>query len=174
MGQSATYSLWLEPTGDTAYKLQKRINGLSKKYGTPSFPPHVTLLGGLSASQTELVALTKTLATSVKPFHLKLSKAGYLNTYYQSLFIHVEQNKGLAHLHKNACRLFDCPDEYKGDRYMPHLSLLYGDLTQEQKEKILNIIGREFHIQFTVKKVILINADGKPDQWKKVHTAMFR
>ncbi len=173
MDKSATYSLWLEPTGDIAYKLQQRINELSKKYDTPVFSPHVTLVGGLTASQTELKALTDTLASSVKPFSLKLSRAGYLNTYYQSLFIYVEQNDGLSHLHSNACSLFDCPDEYK-DKYMPHLSLLYGDLTREQKEKILNNIGREFYIEFPVKKVMLMHTDGQPNQWEKIHTAMFK
>ena len=173
MEKSATYSLWLEPTGETAYKLQQRIKELSKKHDTPVFSPHVTLLGGLTASQTELVALTNTLASSAKPFDLKLSKAGYLDTYYQSLFIHIAQNEGLTHLHENACRLFDCPDAYK-DEYMPHLSLIYGDLTREQKEKILNNIGREFYIQFTVKKIMLLHTDGMPNQWKKIHTAMFK
>lgn len=173
MEKSATYSLWLEPMGDTAYKLQQRIKELSKKYDTPIFSPHVTLLGGLTASKTELVPLTDTLASSVKPFDLKLTKAGYLNTYYQSLFIYVEQNEGLTYLHNNACRLFDCPEEYE-NKYMPHLSLLYGDLSQQQKEKILNNIGREFYIRFTAKKVVLMDTDGKPEQWKKIHTAMFK
>lgn len=174
MENPATYSLWMEPTGDIAYKLQQRINMLSKKYDTQAFSPHVTLLGGLTASQTELVALTDTLVSSIKPFDITLTKAGYLNTFYQSLFIHAQQNKELAHLHENACRLFDCPDEYKRDKYMPHLSLLYGDLTREQKEKILNNIGREFYIQFTVRKVVLMHTDGKPNQWKKIHTGMLK
>jgi len=173
MEQSATYSLWLEPTGNTAYKLQQRIKELSKKYDTPLFSPHVTLLGGLTASKTELEALTETLVSSVTPFDLKLTNAGYLNTFYQSLFIHVEQNEGLTYLHKNACRLFDCPEEYENE-YMPHLSLLYGDINQKQKEKILNNIGREFYIRFTAKKVVLMHTDGKPEQWKKIHTAMFK
>ena len=173
MGQSATHSLWLEPTGETAYKLQQRIKELSEKYETPVFTPHVTLLGGLTASRTELEALTDTLASSISPFELNLTKAGYLSTFYQSLFIHVEQNEGLTHLHSNACQLFDCPDEYKHE-YMPHLSLLYGDLNQKQKEKILNNIGREFYIRFTAKKVVLMQTDGMPEHWKRIHTAMFK
>ncbi|PAU94823.1 hypothetical protein CK503_04955 [Aliifodinibius salipaludis] len=173
MEKPVTYSLWLEPTGDVAYKLQQRIKDLSKKHDTPVFSPHVTLLGGLTASKTELVALTNTLVSSAPPFDLTLTKAGYRNTYYQSLFIHVAQNEGLTNLHSNACRLFDCPDEYKNE-YMPHLSLLYGDLSQQQKERILNKIGREFYIQFVAKKVVLLQTDGKPKEWKKIHTAMFK
>lgn len=171
--KSTTYSLWLEPTGSIAYNLQQRIKELSKKFGAPVFSPHVTLLGGLNASETELVPLMNTLASSVHPFEINLTKAGYLNTYYQSLFIYVEQNEGLAHLHKNACRIFDCPDEYEND-YRPHLSLLYGDLLQKDKEKILNNIGREFHIQFSVNKLILVRTEDGPDTWKRVHTSMFK
>ncbi|MGM0546234.1 MAG: 2'-5' RNA ligase family protein [Bacteroidota bacterium] len=168
-----TYSLWLEPTGDIVYKLQERIKQLSQKFNTPLFSPHVTLLGGLTASQTELVPLIETLASSVAPFEVKLTKAGYLNTFYQALFIHVEQSQDLKKLHGKACRIIDCPDEYK-NHYMPHLSLLYGELTQKEKERILNNIGREFHLRFTAKKLVLIQTDDKPNKWKKIHTSMFR
>ncbi len=168
---SATYSLWLEPSGGIAYKLQERIKKLSQKYNTPLFPPHVTLLGGLDSSQTELIPLTNTLASSVKPFELKLTKAGYLNTFYQALFIHVQENYQLRELRKNACQLFDCSDRQD---YMPHLSLLYGDLSQKEKEKILNVIGREFYIRFPVKNIVLMQTDETPDKWRKVHVAVFK
>ena len=57
---------------------------------------------------------------------------------------------------------------------MPHLSLLYGELNQREKEIILNNIGREFYIDFKVKKIVLMNTDGTPSQWRKVHTSMFK
>lgn len=173
MKVDTTYSLWLEPSGDITYKLQQRIKELSQKYGTPVFSPHVTLLGGLTASQAELVPLVNTIASSVKPFDLKLTKAGYLDTFYQALFIHIEKNEALTNLHKKACRFIDCPDEYKNN-YMPHLSLLYGDLSQKEKEKILNNIGREFYTSFTTKKLVLIQTADKSEKWKKIHTAMFK
>lgn len=173
MKDDTTYSLWLEPTGDVAYNLQERIKKLSQKFNTPVFSPHITLLGGLTASETELVPLVNTLTSSVKPFEVKLSKAGYLNTFYQALFIHVEQSSELKKLHTKACRIIDCPDEYK-NHYMPHLSLLYGELSQKEKEKILNNIGREFYISFTAKKLVLIQTDAKPKNWKKIYTSMFR
>ena len=165
----STYSLWLQPSGDIAYKLQERIKKLSKEHGTPQFSPHVTLLGSLNASENELIPLTNTLASSVAPFELELTKAGYLDTFYQSLFIHVKDNSTLKQLRAKACQLFDRNEE----DYMPHLSLLYGDLSRNQKEKILNMIGREFFITFTVKSIVLMKTDGKPKDWKKAHAAVF-
>ena len=171
MGESATYSLWLEPSGDIAYKLQERIKKLSQENGTPLFSPHVTLLGSLNSTETELIPLANTLASSISPFELELTKAGYLDTFYQSLFIHVKETGQLRELRNNACRLFDCSD---GEDYMPHLSLLYGDLSREKKQLILNIIGREFYIRFPVKSLVLMQTDGKPSQWRKAHAAVFK
>lgn len=170
MTEPSKYSLWLEPSGNIAYKLQERIKKLSEENGTPLFSPHVTLLGSLNASETELIPLADTLASSAEPFELELTKAGYLDTFYQSLFIHVKENSPLKELRKNACRLFDCSE----DEYMPHLSLLYGDLSRNEKERILNIIGREYYVRFPVNNLVLMQTDGKPDQWQKVHAAMFK
>jgi 2'-5' RNA ligase len=169
MTESATYSLWLEPSGKMAYKLQERIKKLSKEHGTPLFSPHVTLLGGVQATETEMIPLADTLSSYVEPFELELTKAGYLDTFYQSLFIHVKETSELKELRRNACRLFNIEEE----EYMPHLSLLYGDLSQKQKEKILNMIEREFYISFPVEQILLMHTNGKPDKWRKVHAAVF-
>lgn len=170
MANKATFSLWLEPSGQIAFKLQERIKKLSKKHGTPLFSPHVTLFGGVESTGTEMVPLTDTLASYVKSFELELTKAGYLDTFYQSLFIHVKETDELKKLRKNACRLYGTED----DGYMPHLSLLYGDLPQKKKEEILNIVGREFYIRFPVNKLSLMQTDGKPDKWNKRHVAVFK
>ncbi len=170
MTESATYSLWLEPSGDIAYRLKERIKELSKKYKTPVFSPHVTLLGSIKSTETELIPITNTLASSQAPFELVLTRAGYRDTFYQSLFVHVNENSHLKELRNMACRLYDSDE----DGYMPHLSLLYGDLTQKEKERILNIMGREFHIRFPVNSIVIMQTDGLPDKWKKVHTAVFK
>src|SRR5699024_10821039 len=161
MSASSVYSLWLQPSGDIAYRLQERINKMSRQYGTPSFAPHVTLLGSLKASETELISLAGTLVSSLDPVELTLTKAGYHDQFYQSLFLHVKKNKMLGFLRRRACRLFDLNDS---DRYTPHLSLLYGDLSQNQKERILNVMGREFYIKFPVSSIVLMQTEGTPDQ----------
>lgn len=170
MTVTATHSLWLEPSGDIAYKLQERIKKLSKKYETPVFPPHVTLLEGVQSTETELVPLANTLASSLETFELLLTKAGYSDEFYRSLYIHVEESRQLLEIRKMACRLFDVAE----DGYMPHLSLLYGELSTNEKERLLNIMGREFHIRFPVKSIVIMQTEGEPDEWKKVHTAVFK
>ena len=40
-----TYSIWLMPHGKCANSVSKIINNIGKKYNTPIFEPHVTLIG---------------------------------------------------------------------------------------------------------------------------------
>lgn len=163
--------MWLRPLGDIAFKLKQRIEALSKKFDTPAFDPHITLLGGLPESEATLTQLTDTLAGSLEPFEVELTKAGYRDTFYQSLFIHVGKNEQLLRARKTAEQLFNYGSD---EQYMPHVSLLYGDLTREEKERILNSIGREFHIRFGVHNLMLVDTTGKPADWKYVHSSEFR
>ncbi|TYP93507.1 Cyclic phosphodiesterase-like protein [Fodinibius salinus] len=170
MSNTPTYSLWLEPGGDIGYKLKEQIQKLSKKYETPKFSPHLTLLGSLKGSETELTSLTNTLASSGSPFTVHLTKAGYRDRFYQSLFIHAEESSELMELRNIATELFEVVE----DGFMPHLSLMYGDMAQDKKQRILNLIGREFYIRFKAKHLALVQTTGTPEQWKRIHTAVFK
>lgn len=171
MATSDKHSLWLRPFGDIAFSLQQRINKLSDTYGSPSFEPHVTLLSGMRYGETELIQLTDTLAGALEPFNIVLTSAGYKNAYYQSLFVHVKKSDELMNAHHTARQLFGYD---AGEEFMPHLSLMYGDFSQEEKERILSIMGREFHLRFRVHSLLLVKTEGKPDDWKKIHTAEFK
>lgn len=171
MASSDKYSLWLRPFGDIAFSIQQRINKLSEKYGSPPFEPHVTLISGLRYGETELIQLTKTLAGSLKPFDLLLTKAGYRDKFYQSLFVHVNKSEALMNAYRTALQLFDLEEQ---EEFIPHLSLMYGDFSQEEKERILSVMGREFHIRFEVHSLLLVKTEGEPDEWKKIHLADFQ
>lgn len=170
MVSEETYSLWLCPVGEIAFSLKQHIQKLSEKHNTPAFDPHVTLLGGLQASRQELVDLTETLASSIRPFEILLTRAGTGTSFYQSLFVRVKETKPLLDARKKAEKLFEHHPE---ENYMPHLSLMYGDIVREQKERILNAMGREFHIRFSVQSLFLVETTGQPREWQKIHAAEF-
>ncbi len=165
------YSLWLEPDGNIAYRLQERIQNLSKKYNTPMFEPHVTLLGNLRYGETELIQLTDTLATSLQPLELLLTRADSGDSFYQSIFVRVEKSKELGSARRLACRLFNMDES---EVYMPHLSLMYGDMSRKDKERILNLMEREYQMRFTANFVRLVKTEGKPKDWKKIYSAVFK
>lgn len=74
-------------------------------------------------------------------------------------------------LRKMAVRFFDGSSD---ENYMPHLSLLYGDLSTKEKGRMLNNIGREFYKNMEIKSLVLMKTSGEPNQWLKIHTAVFK
>lgn len=170
MDSDASYSLWLRPFGEVGFELKQQIKELSRRYSTPVFHPHVTLLGGLKMHETELVQLTDTLAHSLAPFTVYLEKAGARDRYFQSLFVRIKKNEPLMSSHRIAKELFDCEEK---EEYFPHLSLMYGEQSPEEKDKLMNVMGRSFNMQFDVHSVLVIKTGNEVNEWKKIHNAEF-
>lgn len=169
MHNDETYSLWLEPTGDQRNQLQEQIERLSREHGTPLFNPHITLLGGLQKPSEILIPPLQTLASFTNPFTVSLDEVGYRQRFYQCLFIHANPSDLLTNLRNKALQLFNTT---RGD-YMPHLSLLYGDMSQERKQEIISDIGSSFDIHLGIKKITLVKTNGKPKGWKRIHSNFF-
>lgn len=163
------YAVWLIPDDETVTYLQDKIKMLCNRCNTPEFPAHITLVSGLKDNTDILCDRLNKLADMHKPFSLSITRAGYRDTYFQNLFIHVEENTALKSIRKNAFKTFN-QEQLESKTFMPHFSLLYGHLAQEEKEWILMDIGHEFNIQCTIKSVQLIKTEGKVEQWERICT----
>ena len=152
MTTTQEYSIWILPPEPVFDRLTQIIAQISKQYSTPYFDPHVTLLGDLTLREEEMVATTQQLTNFLKPFTLTLTTAGYLNEYFKSLFITVEETEELMEAHQKARTLFNRAQDPK---FFPHLSLMYGNFSPEIKEKILSEIGKDFQITFEVNDMYL-------------------
>jgi len=159
------YSIWLMPKGEVYRKLAEIISQLSKKYSTPNFEPHFTLIGDLLGSEEEIISKTLKLAGQLKPFEIKLKKADYFDEYFKCLFIRAEKTKEIIKANNIAREIFNLNSD---PEYMPHLSLMYGNLSSETKEKILADLGKEFNISFEVKSIHLFSTTGEVKAWSKV------
>ena len=53
-------------TGTLASQLQHQINSLAEAYDGPTFPPHVTLVGGVTGSEQQVLDTAKQLAGIIK------------------------------------------------------------------------------------------------------------
>lgn len=165
MRKSSGYSIWLMPTGEVYNKLSKILSTLSKKYFSPNFEPHVTLIGELIGSEEEILSKTLYLAGNLRPFNIRLTRVEYLDVYFRSLFVRVEETDDVIDANKKARKIFNRPTD---SEYMPHLSLLYGMFTVEEKEKIISCIRKEFNVNFEVKSIHLFSTDGEPKDWYRV------
>jgi 2'-5' RNA ligase len=165
MEKSGEYSLWLIPRGRAYKKLARIIDRLSQKYGSPRFEPHVTVLGLLIGSEEELVSKTAQLASGLDPYEITLTSPGYTDTYFGCLFARVAETAEVMRANQTARGIFGRETD---PPYMPHLSLIYGNLTAAEKEKIISEIGRELNTNFRADAVYIYSTAGKPESWRRI------
>jgi len=156
------YSIWLIPTGEVYQKLAEIISKLSEEYSAPNFEPHVTLIGDLIDPEEEIISKTSKLADLIKPFKIKLEKADYFDEYFRCLFIRAEKTKEVVEANNITREIFGRASDQE---YLPHLSLMYGNLDSKTKEKILTNLGREFNLSFEVKSIHLFSTTGEVKDW---------
>lgn len=163
------YALWLIPDEENLASIQNKIVQLSSRCSTPEFPAHITLLSGLKGNEDNLKTSTEDLARTIDPFTITITRAGYRETYFRNLFIYVELIEELKNLREQAFSMFE-HEELKEKTFMPHVSLLYGHLATEEKERILMDIGHEFNMDCTIESLQLIKTEGRVEDWEQVHT----
>jgi len=161
-------SIWLMPTGRTFEELSGIISRLSDQYTTPRFPPHVTLVEGLTGEEQDLSSRTMRLASHIRPFQITLTTLDYLDEYFRCLFFHVEESPALLETAQAARKLFH---QGRDSRFMPHLSLMYGDLDPATKRQIVHSLSTNVKPTFLVESLHLYSISGGPEDWRLVQEA---
>jgi 2'-5' RNA ligase len=164
------FSLWLMPRGQSAVQLQALIEKLSRAYSTPAFQPHVTLIGGINLSERVAIRKTDEVAARVKPFRIRLSEVTYLDEYFRCVFIKARRTRSLLNAYHIARAVFGTGNH---EEYMPHLSLIYADLSNEQRQNIIGNIGCNVEILFIAKEIFLYSTAGRPKNWYCVSKSSF-
>jgi 2'-5' RNA ligase len=165
LSTTARYSLWLLLPRPAQERFQALIATLSARLGTPAFEPHITLLGGLTGAEEDLRQRTRALACAIKSFEVRLLEAAWLDEYYRCLFVEVALSRALHAAHEAAGRHFD---RRLDAGFYPHLSLVYGNLEEKEKEAILDDIGRYFDESIHIENLALYDTGGQPPVWRCV------
>ena len=156
------YHLWLAPEGEARDDLQEVIDRLAEAYGGPTFTPHVTLLSGLDGSEASLLETNRKLAAALDSFHLELTTLESGTTFFQCVYMQVGQSPSLSRTRQAAGEAFGLP----AGGYMPHLSLYYGDASQERRTAIVEAVPPKAKRRFAVEAIQLIRADSeRPIDW---------
>lgn len=160
-----TYALWLMPSGQVYRQLAARILDLSREYATAEFEPHVTLLGGITGPEREVRSRSADLARRMRPFVVRLTKIDYLDEYFRCVFVRVAATHYVMKANRVAREIFNLQNR---PTYMPHLSLMYGNLPSRAKKRIAADLGRRFDLEFEVRRVHVILTRGEPREWRRV------
>jgi 2'-5' RNA ligase len=165
MKTTTGYSLWLMPSGKVRDFLFDKIKKISREYFTPIFEPHVTLLGEIILSEQEVMAKSTAMASGIHPFSIRFGSIDGHTDYFRSLFARVEESPEILHANQAARGIFN---RQKDPLYMPHISLLYGMISQDFKEDIIDQIGKSFNLSFDVTSIHIVATIGEVSDWKKI------
>lgn len=157
------FSLWMMPPPAVRERFLTLIAELSRRVDTPPFEPHLTLAGIEAATEAAIRPVAE-LAARLAPLPVRLTEIGTTSEYFRCLFVRAEHTLALDRAYHTACRaLGQAPGEF-----MPHLSLIYGELTPAVKERLIAEIGNRFDTAFTVERVALYDTAGPPPGWRCV------
>ena len=156
------YSIWLLPHTDKHKDLNQLIIKLSQENNGPCFSPHITLLSGIQGSENELIITTSKLAAKMKDLPVKTNAAETQDSFYKSLTLKIVETRLLLESRQQAETLFHLKPK---DKFIPHLSLLYGNQSAQVKEQIIASLKDKFKLDLLIDRVALVSIIGPPEKW---------
>ena len=165
MTKTKEYSLWLIPSGVAYNRLEKVISELSQQYSTPYFTPHLTLLGGLTDAEAELIEKAKELSACTPALEFNLKTINFSANYFKAMFIRANKTTRLIKFNAKARKIFGSP---RTTAYNPHISLMYGESNATIKRKVTIKIGNSFPLKFKINNFYLFDLNGEIKDWHPI------
>lgn len=114
----------------------------------------------------DVIERSRELASALNPISVELGSVGYLDEYYKCLFIRLKETEDLMKAHERAKEIFDRRED---PLFMPHVSLMYGNLKASRKRKIISSIGKDLQsVSFEVGSLLIYSTEGEPSDWYRV------
>ncbi|XP_057544746.1 cyclic phosphodiesterase-like [Amaranthus tricolor] len=130
--EGRAYAVVGVPSTEAYKRLNKVMKALRSNLGGPKFDPHLTITGPINLTREDAIKKFREACKGLKayPAHSQAISAG--DSYWQSIFVLLHSTAQLVEVsdHFNAHFGYDPPTQYK-----PHISLLYGHLTDEEKHE---------------------------------------
>ncbi|HEY9699522.1 MAG TPA: 2'-5' RNA ligase family protein [Trichocoleus sp.] len=127
-------SFWLIPAEEDREVLQEMIDHLAETHDAPFFAPHLTLYSGEYADDADLSDVIRSSAQGIRAVTLAIDGLQHTEEYQKSLFIQFRSSKILAQIATALQRQASKRSKFTLDF---HLSLLYGSLSEAQKQDII-------------------------------------
>ncbi len=163
-GDDEKYALWLKPESEVRDILKRIIDGLAADYDAPVFEPHITIASGIRMSVDEMVGRLESVAKSAQPMTLYLGDTDFRDSYYRALFVRIAPNDALLALRERSLREFRLEHE----PYLSHISLMYKEMAPEEKQQVIERVGKRFDLVFIPDKIHLVRVSGPPETWEEL------
>eukprot|EP01018_Ginkgo_biloba_P023077 Gb_07676 [translate_table: standard] len=167
------FSVWAMPAPDRRRGFLEVMNKLREEFGGPSFDPHVTVVGAQRLTKAQACANLEAACRTIKPYTCRLQQVACGKHFYQCVYMLVDPTPQVMQANLHASRCFGILENPRP--YMPHLSLLYGDLSdkdkQEAKAKAEGFNHLICNTEFEVSSFCLYRTDTEDkslNSWEKV------
>ncbi len=167
MEDAQLYSLWLMPEGSVYERMVNTIARIGHQHDTPQFEPHVTLLGSVHGAQQEVLQLSEMLAQQLTPYEIELTRIEYLDEEFCCLFLRVVETDEVMSANQMARHVFGREHD---SPYVPHLSLMYGDVPVEIKQQIIHELDGGLSLRFDVDRLHVFSTTLPTDRWSRLES----
>jgi hypothetical protein len=156
------FSLWLMPPPAARERYAGLIDRLAARLGTPRFEPHITF-GGCEGSETQALARATALAARLAPVAVQLGPLEATEQYFRCLYVRAKRSAALLDAHRQAA--LACGVEPDAE-FLPHLSLVYGELPDTIKETLLVELAGHVGSDFIADRIALCLPEGDVPTWR--------
>jgi len=158
-------SLWLVPDGPEAQAIAALIGELSARFGTPTFAPHVTLMGGIGVDPEEAVTTAGELAAGLSDLSVRFEGLEHSGDYFRALVVRVAPDLPILDARRHAQGAF--PSEPVGP-FVPHLSLLYGTVPVETRRHLAAEVRESAPASIVMRHLDVVATEGTVAEWRRL------
>jgi len=169
----AIYSVWMTPEEPDLTLLHKRIKEFASTHNTPSFAPHVTLIGDLAGDEAELILLLKKIATHFTNHTLKVAEIKAEDLFFKSLYLDLSSTPELNNQQMLLAQ--NLPASQAPREFLPHISMAYGPISPEIKareaEALRDLVGTT--LTFAHFQLVRSSQDIPIEEWEILQSFSF-
>ena len=174
------HSLWMCPKRGAAREAYSAIIAeTSSRLGTFRFLPHITLVAAMKTGAEDVVERTRVLAEKLAPYEFEFDAISQRDAYFQCVFAKMKASEEVVGANRLARTVFS--ERSSDPEYTPHLSLVYGDFSLEEKESgivpEIEAMLREKATEtasFGVDSIEVWSTQGDVKEWYLVETVPLR
>ncbi|KAK4259497.1 hypothetical protein QN277_005822 [Acacia crassicarpa] len=160
------YSVWALPTEDVRERMKKLMSGLRSEFGGPEFEPHITVIGAISLTSGDALKKFRSACEGLKAYNATVDR---MDREWVYLLIHPTPQ-----VVETSDHFFSHFGFNRSSPYLPHMSLLYGDLSEEERKKAqerANALDDVSGLKFQICRLALYKTDTKDktlESWKEI------
>ncbi|KAM5560887.1 hypothetical protein ABKV19_021829 [Rosa sericea] len=167
-----SYSVWAIPSDDVSLRIKKVMEGLRTEFGGPEINPHIAVVGSICMKYEDMLNKFRSLQSIViSSYKAKVNQVVTRSSYFQCVSLLIDSSSEELSLATGVCAAeFNFWNDVR-----PHLSLLYGYLTEEERkkaeEKVCILDESISSLSFSVTRLALYKIDYKDislKSWQKI------